>query len=371
MTTRKLASAASTALCLALAGSFARGQALEQLCRDAGSPAACPKVVRTPPPPGAPVSVACGDLDDLYDSICGERDYSSATEIEISRLKGDIQDKAQNQAFKDAAGAPSDAFNRVFFLAYTRAAEKYAAEALGVDPSDFVRAGDDARRALLRAVAKHPSIPLSARNRMEGILGSVKVLLPSQYLQLPNNDFAAAEKSLRETCDYSGVATNAFSDTSWRSSVVFCPGYLVDRAVQFKKLAPQERLSTLRLVLAHEIAHQIDIGAFPWVYNKYVSCQWSASKATPEEFPGLDDRWREITADSWAAEALVLENQDAASIVRNLQGSFCGRVEGDHHPSGKFRTNVLVARQPGIRAAFGCPAAAAPRLACGMDGPSP
>ena len=356
---------------LASARGPARGQALNELCGAAGSPVACPKVKKNAPPPGVPAAVSCADLDDLYGAICNERDYSSAMEIEISRVKGAIQSQAQDQAFKDAAAAAPSDFNQAFFLAYTQAAEKFAAAALGAAPAEFIKVGDDARAALLLAVESRASLPAAAKSRMTGILNGVKVLLPSQYLQLPGIDGDMARASLRETCSSGGVATNAFSDTSSRASVVFCPGYLIERAVVFKRLTPRERLSSLSLVMAHELAHQIDIGSFPWVYDRYASCLQSAAAATPEEFPDLRDRWREITADYWAAEAIVSEKQDAASIIRDVQGSFCGREEGPRHPSGKFRTNVILARQAGVRAAFGCPAVAPPRLACTMDGLAP
>jgi hypothetical protein len=163
-------------------------------------------------------------------------------------------------------------------------------------------------------------------------LGGVTLVDPVAFLQRDVDTmsvFYFSWKSrghhLEQACGSDGLLLSAFY-YSPDNAVVVCPG--TELRLARGEIPPQ----SLAFLLAHEIAHAIDVEPYPSHYG-FLETDW-----------GIEPRYhKESSADYWAAKTLLGASTD--TLQTNL-AYFCGLPEVTfgfaRYPSGDNRVNVVL-----------------------------
>lgn len=164
--------------------------------------------------------------------------------------------------------------------------------------------------------------------------------------------------------------------------IVLCPGALLGAIEEAHGLSEDVQLNSVFQILAHEIGHQIDSGSlYENPYKTYFECLKS-EQGYKSEF--TDAKKREVTADFWALRALTLHVRDYEGgaelsfnklrILRQSMGWLCGSSgavahpdPAAPHPTGQFRIEQLLRRDPWVHAEMACDQSYA-STACGISG---
>jgi hypothetical protein len=173
------------------------------------------------------------------------------------------------------------------------------------------------------------------------------------------------------------VPLNAFSlgDVWGLPSVTLC----FDSVLRLQPLDVQARYPMLGMVFSHELGHHIDVGPFPQLYSKYLSCLHDEAPDGGKRF--RDDWAREISADFWSAIAIgnmlktraalleeppEAERNRAYHFVRGSLHWLCNVPVGprDTHPPPTWRIAKIFGQSPEIRKMLGCK----PKPSCGLSG---
>lgn len=166
-----------------------------------------------------------------------------------------------------------------------------------------------------------------------------------------------------------------------------CPGVLAAQG----KVNPQSDalLVSILQTSAHEMAHHFDSKKFPDLYRNYRSClienyagDLAADPLNPQSATPatkVDSHLAEITADLWSVRvgAAYLQTLESASskteFLRRAWGGMCNetvaRDEGIH-PSGRFRIENLLAKDPDVRSLMGCTPSTQPQVTSGPSRPA-
>ncbi len=212
-----------------------------------------------------------------------------------------------------------------------------------------------ARNALIAALDDLPNLDAKLRDEMRSRIRLTRLLLPSEYLatdDLTRDEVWPLLSQVRADTAWNLAEADPESQSS-RVIIVF-PGLL----------AAQDRPGNLTFVLAHELAHSIDFEIMPSLYKNLQTC-------LNRRMGAPDNQMAEISADAWGLKALEHELRSSRlspeETLKSLVASheiLCGSESEENsiasissnyvHPDGKFRINVLLGENAGIRELLQC-----------------
>lgn len=186
-----------------------------------------------------------------------------------------------------------------------------------------------------------------------------ELVLPSRYITdfittggelWPLIDQLASDQAWNASYDDLGGASNPKLERN-QSVVVVFPGMLLAEA----RGGPH-----LDFILAHETAHSIDSGKFPEMYAPLSACM-------RDNFGVSFRDWSEPAADYWADDVIASRAAGAGGLdyLRKSYEVICGtsgeagsvleHVTQMDHPSGAYRIENILGRNPLLRGALGLP----------------
>jgi hypothetical protein len=188
------------------------------------------------------------------------------------------------------------------------------------------------------------------------------------YTPDPNDPSAVREYA--EGCGPDGMAPTAFALPE-RNSVFICPGLFADAAANHQNL-----LDSILHVVSHEIGHTMHI-PFPGAFRRLEAC---FGDVFGNEFHA--NQVAESVADTIGAYSLAekVKGKSPAEALRTVAQSvkiLCFTSGTDRsgnpeeHPSGVFRINNLIGRNPDIMKALGCGEPTEEKPACQVQGKVP
>jgi len=201
------------------------------------------------------------------------------------------------------------------------------------------------RDDLLKAIDKM-DFPDSAKKKLRD------KAMATRLRMVPRLSSLESIKEFVEGCGPDGMAPSAFALPNTNEMIV-CPGLLITGAANSDTL-----LDTLIHVAPHEWGHDLHIP------NRSLFAKME--KCFADTFKGfLPKQAEESVADTIGAAALAerVKGKSAAETLRILRAStnilcFTSGNEPDgqpgEHPSGAFRINNLIGRNPDIMEALGC-----------------
>jgi hypothetical protein len=221
--------------------------------------------------------------------------------------------------------------------------------------------------------------------KFKSIIKSIVVGNFSDFLEksdLENNVF---DQIIGNACGSDGLVENAFAtDLKGERYVLICPGFLITLS---QTASATDRFNSILQAITHEMGHHIDnqkVGNE--LYAPYLSClaknysdkfnksaedtKFCSKKKTDKEKCNKKvvlSHAGELIADQWGIRASVIRAQkelyssaDTDLMLTNSWANICATSEGlNHgdegiHPSGNFRIDLLMGKNPGINEYLGC-----------------
>lgn len=250
-----------------------------------------------------------------------------------------------------------------------------------LDKNIVSKYGENIRLLFNRAVARKVvkgEITKDEGETLHQKVSSVEIVLASDVMALAGNDPLAAHIVLgtfHRFCGKDGLSSNAYANwlPNGKTYVLLCPGWVAStsEAEGVANLA----FSNILGVLAHELGHPIDANVYPDIYKSYIKCLKDHHELA------LPAHLGELTSDYWLAqtaveyltineEALLIE--DRLQVVQTLLEGICAQPAGEHHPSMRFRVELL-RRDPEIHRLLGCTTPDPkknPKPGCTLKGPT-
>jgi len=307
-----------------------------------------------------------GACSDLSAAICNSADAQN------SQRRAEGEKGATVREFIRQARLSGESFGEILqgvlnqpqrFLRSYSAFTSFLSGKLGADARSALA---QARTALLTALESQDISP-EAKIAMRDKLSSVKFRLTPDFRDL------RSVQAFIANCGPEGMGDGAFAAPSV-GEVVVCPGILFGAAGKGGEL-----VNHLIHVVAHEMGHHVGadpvpesstgFGSFKPIYGPMESCYRTNFKVSPAKFG-------EIAADTWGVEAIAaqLRGKSKTEAIQFLSDAFaplCGTEGSEVHPSGNFRINATLARNPRIREAIGCDPPTSERPGCTLSGTEP
>lgn len=318
--------------------------------------------------------------------ICGEQDGAAKErELKIEELRRKISHAAWERVQREDKGAGTyDQWEKVLEDQKKNPEKKLSAKEKEIAKVYYRALYEETRRLLGDSFKSSQSsfkkvkkfILSKIKSRLKNIpgVGKMKAELASGKVEFLNFlDLAASGdegvlEELAESCGRDGMADNAFaeksSDPQGKHQVIVCPGSFVADFVPGRFSHTGDDVSFPQWwTLGHETGHLVDYTEFPQAYGKLKACVEENYKGELSE--SVEKYMHEISGDYWGTEVLAdflreINNDDfrLAVLRENLDG-LCnseddgGDAEGGH-PSGSFRLENLVRRNPRLNQVLGC-----------------
>lgn len=253
-----------------------------------------------------------------------------------------------------------------------------------ISNADLVKLIGEVRTSMMRMLTTS-NIPAKTQEQMRQTLSSITFRSGIQYIEKSKQTFKAANPEMSdidlqvnamsewvEFCGETGMNENAFYSYE-HESMVLCPG-LIQSVSEYGR-SKQEVLNGLSFTIGHEIAHSVDSNEQPKIYDKMRDCH--IANAGVPNFP-WDDQEGEVTADFWGAQVLGerltaqgITGQDAVANIALAMDGLCDDAADEHHPSGVFRIDNILSRDPQLRNTLSCEAPTADKPFCSLEGAQP
>ncbi len=303
---------------------------------------------------------------DLSSSICNSADAQNSERLADNKKRDTVlefmrQSRLDSNSFGNLLqGVLTDPAK--FAGAYS-AFTKFISGKLGNEARSAL---GEARTALLTAVesqAISPEAKIAVREKLSKV----------KFRFTPNFGSFESIRAFVENCGPEGMADGAFAIPSI-GEVVVCPGILFGAAGKGGSLT-----NHLIHVVAHEMGHHCGadhvpgsptgFGAFKPIYRAMEQCY-------RDNFTVSEEKFGEIAADTWGVEAVAAQlrgksKTEAIQLLADAFAPLCNTQGSPEHPSGNFRINATLGRNPRIREAIGCDGPTSERPACTLKGAEP
>lgn len=327
-----------------------------------------------------------------YEAVCGRAgEAEMAREKRVSFIKKKISRLALDVAAGEVLGQKPGTLSierlealtpehvrskarHVYYRALRNALQAELGESYAAAMFHFERIRENLKQPINRLA----DVSYDEARQMYRNLGSIKFINALDLMKGMGPEAAdeALVADVVKDCGQDGMVDNAFAfDHEGVNYVVLCPGAAIaalgpsDKHLKAKDLA----LAGVIWLMGHETGHHIDAGAHPVTYAKLASC---IADNYLDDLGEIDDDGNkksisrsdvnhymsEISADYWGSEELASFLEKAKSprqqirIVQESLEFLCGTVDDGSHPSGRFRIENLVRRNPRIHKALGCKA---------------
>lgn len=195
-----------------------------------------------------------------------------------------------------------------------------------------------------------------------GKIDNIKIVSPNKLLDYVKRTGQSRDPIYQiymKNCGTDGLNQRAFYLTN-NHMVILCPGLLLFRGIGLTQL---KKISLIIHILSHEIAHSISSNQTIQknLYDRYSYCM-SKYYIKGKKPSYLSNRLNEITADFWSIQAVAsyIEELDFKTdisryyTVQDIFGQLCGTPDSGIHPSGRFRIEKLLRRDPRIHRVMKC-----------------
>ncbi len=216
----------------------------------------------------------------------------------------------------------------------------------------------------------------------------------SDFLERTDLENDVLAQFLGNVCGSDGLTENAFATTlKGERYVLVCPGFLITLN---QTANASDRFNTILQAISHEMGHHIDNSKVGnEIYSKYLGCladNYSnkfAKTKKDEKFCKANEKEPakcsakvvlshsgELIADQWGIKVIAIhakaENYSVAETDQMLTDSWvklCGSRDEGIHPTGDFRIESLMRKNPDISNYLNCLSSETSALpACTFDG---
>lgn len=238
---------------------------------------------------------------------------------------------------------------------------------------------------------------LPIRVYFKSIIDSIIIGNFNDYLERSGLEDSFVLQILDNSCGLDGMVTNAFATFFEKSNikqryVLLCPGFLITLSQIPNE---EEKLNSILLAIAHEMAHHIDNSVIGGnLYLPYLTCLkknyisefnstvddmnfcWKKSKNQSEcDMKIVSSHARELIADQWGIKVLEIHakaqgysNSQMESLLINSFARICDSGDEGIHPTGDFRIEGLLRKNPEVSDYLTCNNSRAKRPSCTFDG---
>lgn len=269
-------------------------------------------------------------------------------------------------------------------MATIAAAEAELEARSNISNADLVGLISEVRSSMM-GMLNTPAIPAATQAQMRQTLSSITFRSGIQYIEKSKQSFKAANPTMSELdlqvnamaewiefCGETGMNENAFYSYE-HQTMVLCPG-LIQSVSEYGK-PKQEVLNGLAFTIGHEIAHSIDSNEQPRIYDKMGQCHVANAGTTTFVWGNQEG---EVSADYWGARVLGarlisqgITGQDAVNNIALAMDGLCDDLADVAHPSGVFRIDNILSRDPQLRTALSCEPPTAAKPFCSLEGAQP
>lgn len=219
----------------------------------------------------------------------------------------------------------------------------------------------------------------ATKANMRSTINSIVIGNFGDFIERANLDDSFLSQLMMNACGSDGMVANAFATTLNNDKyVLICPGFLISLS---QTADMNERFNSILHAISHEMGHHIDNSKMGnEIYKPFLSCisnNYSSQfnkTADDEKFCKKNEKdpqackdkvtishAGELVADAWGVKVTNIHarrmNYSFAETDTMLTNSWLNLCEtGDEgiHPSGDFRMQIILGRDPGFNDLMAC-----------------
>lgn len=213
----------------------------------------------------------------------------------------------------------------------------------------------------------------------KNIVKTIQIGNFADYIEKSGQEDSVIMQLIGSACGLDGLVDNAFATTiNKQRYVLICPGFLITLNQSADK---KEKFNSILQAIAHEMGHHLDNSKVGnELYSPYLSClvnnysnKFNKSsgdekfcKKNPKEIQKCNQRVvlshaGELIADQWGIKVTALHakeelysNDSVDQMLISSWEKLCGSGDEGIHPSGEFRMNDLMGKNPELSNYLGC-----------------
>ena len=250
------------------------------------------------------------------------------------------------------------------------------------------------KRYMNQAIDESTAFDAGTKFTMKSTINSIVVGNFGDFIERANLDDSILSQLMMNACGSDGLVSNAFATTLGNDKyVLICPGFLIGLS---QTADMNERFNSILQAISHEMGHHIDNGKMGnEIYKPFLSCisnnyaDTFNKTADDQKFCKKNEKdpqacrdkvtvshGGELVADAWGIKVLNIhartQNYSFADTDRMLVSTWLNLCEtGDEgiHPSGDFRMQTILGKDPGLNMYMACSnAGMQTKPACTLEG---